>query len=149
MLVDELWVFGKRSNAEAMFLEALGGQISRDEGWVIFLTTQSDEPPAGVFKLNYWRDVRDGKTDDRKTLGVLYEFPAAMVEERITSNRRTFTSPIRTLAARSVRNGWKTNSKEIRPRRTAPIQRVPCKHLERRDRPEPALRPLGRGRFLA
>lgn len=82
VLVDELWVFGKRSNAEAMFLEALGGQISRDEGWVIFLTTQSDEPPAGVFKekLNYWRDVRDGKTDDRKTLGVLYEFPAAMVE---------------------------------------------------------------------
>lgn len=84
VLVDELWVFGKRSNAEAMFLEALGGQISRDEGWVIFLTTQSDEPPAGVFKekLNYWRDVRDGKINDRKTLGVLYEFPAPMVEDK-------------------------------------------------------------------
>lgn len=84
ILVDELWLFGKRQNAEAMFMEALGGQVSRDEGWVIFLTTQSDEPPAGVFKekLQYWRDVRDGKIPDRKTLGILYEFPEPMVESK-------------------------------------------------------------------
>lgn len=67
-----------------MFLEALGGQVSRDEGWVIFLTTQSDEPPAGVFKekLQYWRYVRDGVVVDPATLGILYEFPAAMVESK-------------------------------------------------------------------
>lgn len=84
ILVDELWLFGKRQNAEAMFMEALGGQVSRDEGWVIFLTTQSDEPPAGVFKekLQYWRDVRDGKIPDCKTLGILYEFPEPMVESK-------------------------------------------------------------------
>ncbi|HBM9177587.1 TPA: terminase large subunit [Klebsiella oxytoca] len=84
ILVDELWLFGKRANAEAMFMEALGGQVSRNEGWVIYLTTQSDDPPVGVFKerLDYWRDVRDGKISDPKTLGILYEFPESMIQSK-------------------------------------------------------------------
>jgi phage terminase large subunit-like protein len=80
-LVDEIWLFGKQPNAENMLREAIGGLASRPEGFVIYLTTQSDEPPAGVFrqKLQYARDVRDGKINDPRFVPVLYEFPEEMI----------------------------------------------------------------------
>lgn len=80
-LVDELHLFGKVASAENMFREALGGLASRPEGFVIWLTTQSDEPPAGVFKqkLDYARDVRDGKIDDPGFVPIIFEHPPQMV----------------------------------------------------------------------
>lgn len=86
VFVDELWLFGKRPNAENMLREACGGLASRPEGFVIYATTQSDEPPAGVFrqKLQYARGVRDGRIDDPSFLPILYEFPEKMVKEKLT-----------------------------------------------------------------
>lgn len=83
-LVDELWLFGKKSNAENMLREACGGLASRPEGCTIYLSTQSDEPPAGVFaqKLQYARGVRDGRITDPSYMPVLYEHPPAMIKDR-------------------------------------------------------------------
>ena len=84
VFVDELHEFGKQAKASNMLLEATGGLTSRPEGFVIYATTQSAEPPAGVFlsKLRYARDVRDGIIPDRKFLPVIYEFPKAMLESK-------------------------------------------------------------------
>ncbi len=82
VFVDEVHEFGKKLRASNMLLEATGGLASRPEGFVMYATTQSEEPPAGVFKekLDYARKVRDGQKVDRKFLPVIYEFPRHMLD---------------------------------------------------------------------
>jgi phage terminase large subunit-like protein len=131
ILVDELWLFGKQSKAAAMFMEATGGQVSRDEGWVIYLTTQSDDAPAGVFKekLQYWRDVRDGIIHDPKTLGILYEFPEDMLKSKAYMDPRNFyvTNPN---IGKSVSKEWlEDNLRKNQAKQDGSFQQFLAKHL--------------------
>lgn len=80
VLVDELHIMSSLSYAGRVIGQIRGGLLPNPEGFLIFITTQSDEAPAGVFRaeLQYARAVRDGRIEEPRMLPVLYEFPEAM-----------------------------------------------------------------------
>lgn len=83
LLVDELHVLGKMSRADKALLQLRGGMQPFPEAFAAFITTQSDETPAGVFRdeLQKARDIRDGRRPGTM-LPVLYEFPEAMQRDQ-------------------------------------------------------------------
>lgn len=95
ILIDELHLFQKNANAASMFREATGGLASRPEGCIIYLTTQANEQPCGVFKqkLDYARDVRDGIKQNNKFLPLIYEFPKQMIEDGGHLKKENFHIP--------------------------------------------------------
>lgn len=81
VLIDEEWLLGKMEKAERVMGQLHGGMLPDPSSFVFIITTQSDQPPAGVFKadLEIARGVRDGKIQ-RPLLPILYEFPQAIGE---------------------------------------------------------------------
>lgn len=92
VLIEEVWLFGKRANAVNMFTEIEGGLVSRPDGFIIYLSTHSDEPARGIFAnlLSRARDVRDGKKKQNYFLPVLYEFPPDMLQSKAYMNPANF-----------------------------------------------------------
>lgn len=79
ILIDELHVIAKMAKAASALRQLRGGMLPFPEAFLLTITTQSEEAPAGIFKseLQKARDVRDGKLQ-APILPVLYEFPKAM-----------------------------------------------------------------------
>ena len=79
VLIDELHILGKVNYAKRVWGQIWGGLVARPGGFLIEITTQSDEPPAGVFadELRLARRIRDGLVSGPAAtmLPVLYEFP--------------------------------------------------------------------------
>lgn len=81
-LIDELHVVAKMSKAPSAIRQLRGGMLPFPEAFMAFITTQSEDPPSGVFKseLDKARAIRDGKQAGAM-LPVLYEFPEAMQKD--------------------------------------------------------------------
>lgn len=82
-LIDELHVCAKLAKAPKALRQIRGGMLPFPESFLAFITTQSDEPPVGVFadELQKARDIRDGKREGAM-LPVLFEFPKQIQESK-------------------------------------------------------------------
>ncbi len=93
MLIDELHILGKVHFGRRVWGQLWGGLVSKPGGFLIEITTQSDEPPTGVFadELKLARRIRDGLVSGAAAtmLPVLYEFP----EEFQKAKDRPWTNP--------------------------------------------------------
>lgn len=90
-LIDETHEFAKKSNAAGVFVELRGALAARPDGFLLQITTQSKEPPAGVFKaeLDKARAVRNGEIR-LAVLAVLYELPVALAVDGGWENPATW-----------------------------------------------------------
>jgi phage terminase large subunit-like protein len=79
VLIDEIHVSAKMAKASSALRQLRGGMLANPEAFLMIITTQSEEPPVGVFReeLMTARRIRDGRQKG-SMLPVLYEFPESM-----------------------------------------------------------------------
>jgi phage terminase large subunit-like protein len=82
-LIDELHVVAKMAKAASAIRQIRGGMLPFPEAFLAFITTQSEEAPAGVFRaeLSKARAIRDGKQEGAM-LPVLYELPPEIQRDK-------------------------------------------------------------------
>ncbi len=81
VFIDELHEIARNPRASRIIGQLRGGMLANPESFVIFISTQADEPPSGVFKaeLQTARSIRDG-TISGSMLPILYEFPTSITK---------------------------------------------------------------------
>lgn len=83
-IIDEIHLLGRKPRASWIIQQLRGGMVTVPEAFFAMITTQSFEPPAGVFadELKIARAIRDGRVKGVDTLPVLYEFTEAQQKNR-------------------------------------------------------------------
>lgn len=101
-LIDETHEFASKSRAADLFVELRGALAARPDGFLMQITTQSKQPPAGVFKaeLARARRVRDGEID-LPMLPVLYELPERL-QKALAWRERQYWGVVNPSLGRSV-----------------------------------------------
>ena len=66
-LIDETHLFSTHSNAADIFIEIRGALASRNDGFLIQISTQSKAPPQGVFRSELQRARRKGRKTSPQT----------------------------------------------------------------------------------
>lgn len=104
VLLDEIHLLGKHHATGKVLRQLRGGLEKSTEGFLVMITTQSDEAPAGAFRdeLNLARAIRDGQFAGRM-LPVLYEFPDAIAESQTEWQRADLWPLVMPNLGRSLR----------------------------------------------
>lgn len=115
VILDELHILGSVAYAADVIRQLRGGMLPFPESLFVMITTQSDHPPAGVFKseLQYARGVRDGRIAESRLLPVLYEFPEELQRDPEQPWRNPEIWPLvtpnmgRSITLERLIEGWK------------------------------------------